>query len=55
MLLSRIIYFTIFFREDEEDVSYDLEYLFPNIPVKETMDHITDQIQICMKKNLTPM
>ena len=39
--------------EDKEDVPYDLESLFTNIPVKETIDYIIDAIY--MKKNLTPI
>ena len=30
--------------EDEEDVSYDVESLFTNIPIKETIDYIIEQI-----------
>ena len=30
--------------EDDEDVSYDVECLFTNIPVKETIDFICDEI-----------
>ena len=30
--------------DDEEDVSYDVESLFTNIPVRETIDYILDQI-----------
>ena len=31
-------------QEDEEDVSYDMESLFTNIPIIETIDYILDQI-----------
>ena len=31
-------------QEDEEDVSYDVESLFTNIPINETIDYILDQI-----------
>ena len=37
--------------EDEEDVSYDVESLFTNIPVTETIDNIKDQIYV--QKKLT--
>ena len=30
--------------EDEEDVSYDVESLFTNIPINETIDFICDEI-----------
>ena len=30
--------------EDEEDVSYDVESFFMNIPINETMDFICDEI-----------
>ena len=30
--------------EDEEDVSYDVESLFTNIPIKETIDFICEEI-----------
>ena len=30
--------------EDEEDISYDMESLFTNIPIIETIDYILDQI-----------
>ena len=30
--------------EDEEDVSYDVESLFTNIPIKETIDFICNEI-----------
>ena len=29
---------------DEEDVSYDVESLFTNIPIQETINHITEQM-----------
>ena len=31
-------------QEDEEDVSYEVESLFPNIPINETTDYILDHI-----------
>ena len=39
--------------EDEEDVSYDVESLFTNIPVKETIYCTIDQIY--EQKKLTPI
>lgn len=41
------------FGKDEDDVSYDVKPLFLNIPVKETIDYIIDQIN--MQKKLTPI
>ena len=35
--------------EDEEDVSYDVESLFTNIPINETIDFICDEIYIHQK------
>ena len=32
--------------DDEEDVSYDVESLFTNIPIKDTIDYVCDQIYI---------
>ena len=32
--------------DDAEDVSYDLESLFTNIPVLQTIDYITEQIYV---------
>ena len=32
------------FLEDKEDVSYDVESLFTNIPIKDTIDYIIEQI-----------
>ena len=40
-------------QEDEEDVSYDLESLFTNIPINETIDYVLDQIY--NKKKLKPI
>lgn len=37
--------------DDEEDTSYDVESLFTNIPIKETIDNIIDQIYV--QKKLT--
>ena len=39
--------------EDEEDVSYDVEFLFTNIPIKETIDYIIEQIYT--HKKLKPL
>ena len=33
-------------QEDEEDVSYDIESLFRNIPINNTIDYILDQIYV---------
>ena len=33
-------------KEDEEDVSYDIESLFINIPINDTIDYILDQIYV---------
>ena len=33
--------------EDEEDISYDVESLFTNITIKETIDFICDEIYNC--------
>ena len=35
--------------EDEEDVSCDVETLFTNIPIKETIDFICNEIYNCKK------
>ena len=40
-------------QEDEEDISYDMELLFTNIPINETIDYILDQIY--NKKKLKPI
>ena len=34
---------------DEEDVSYDVESLFTNIPIQETVNYITEQIYVHKK------
>ena len=39
--------------EDPEHVSYDVESPFTNIPIKETIDYIKDQIYV--QKNLKPI
>ena len=39
--------------EDEEDVSYDDESLFTNIPVKDTIDFICEEIYV--HKKLEPI
>ena len=36
--------------EDEEYVSYNVESIFTNIPINETIDFICDEI--CIDKNL---
>ena len=33
-------------QEDEEDVSYDIESLFTNIPINDTIDYILEQIYV---------
>ena len=33
-------------KEDKENVSYDIESLFTNIPVNDTIDYILDQIYV---------
>ena len=40
-------------QDDEEDVSYDVESLFINIPIEETINYITEQIYV--HKTLTPI
>ena len=35
--------------EDEEDVSFDIESLFTNIPIKDTIDFICEEIHIHKK------
>ena len=35
--------------EDEEDVSFDVESLFTNIPIKDTIDFICEEIHIHKK------
>ena len=40
-------------QDDEEYVSYDVESLFTNIPIQETINYITEQIYI--HKKLTPI
>ena len=36
-------------QDDEKDVSYDVESLFTNIPIVETINYITDQIYVYKK------
>ena len=36
-------------QDDEEDVSYDVESLFTNIPIQETINYITEQIYVHKK------
>ena len=31
-------------KEDEEDISYDVESLFTNVPIDETIEYILDEI-----------
>ena len=40
-------------QDDEEDVSYDVESLFTNIPIEELINYIIDQIYV--HKKLTPI
>ena len=40
-------------QDDEEDVSFDVELLFTNIPIEETINYINDQIYV--HKKLTPI
>ena len=40
-------------QDDEEDVLYDVESLFINIPIVETIKYATEQIHVY--KNLTPI
>ena len=40
-------------QEDEEDISYDVESLFTNVPIEETIEHILDEIYI--NKKLKPL
>ena len=40
-------------QDDEEDVSYDVESLFTNIPIQETINYIIEQIYV--HKKLTPI
>ena len=39
--------------EDEEDVSYDVESLFPGVPVNVTIDFIIEEIYV--RKLIEPM
>ena len=40
-------------QDDEEDVSYDVESLFPNISIQEAINYIIDQIYV--HKKLPPI
>ena len=40
-------------QDDEEDVSYDAESLFTNIPIQETINYIIEQIYV--HKKLMPI
>ena len=40
-------------KEDEEDISYDVESLFTNVPIDETIEYILDQIYV--NKKLKPI
>ena len=40
-------------QDDEEDVSYDVESLFTNIAIQETINYISEQIYV--HKKLTPI
>ena len=37
------------FQEDKENVSYDIEFLFTNIPIHDTIDYILEQIYVPYK------
>ena len=39
--------------DDEEDASYDVESLFANIPIQDTINYVTKQIYV--HKKLTPI
>ena len=39
--------------DDEEDASYDVESLFTNIPIQDTINYVTKQIYV--HKKLTPI
>ena len=36
-------------QDDEEDVSYDVESLFTNVPIQETINYIIEQIYVHKK------
>ena len=40
-------------KEDKEDISYDVESLFTNVPIDETIEHILDEIYT--RKRLKPL
>ena len=40
-------------QDDEEDVSYDVQSLFTNIPIQERINYIIEQIYV--HKKLTPI
>ena len=40
------------FHDDKEDVSYDVQSLFTNIPIKETINYVTEQIYVHKKLTL---
>ena len=40
-------------KEDEEDISYDVESLFTNVPVDDTIAYILDEIYV--KKKIKPL
>ena len=42
-----------FLHDQEEDVSYDVESLFINIPIEKTINYIIEQIYV--HKKLTPV
>ena len=48
-ILSSILHL----QDDEEDVSFDVESLFTNIPIEETINYITEQIYV--HKKLMPI
>ena len=39
--------------QDEDDVSYDVDSLFTNFPIQETIDYIVKEI--CFKNKLKPI
>ena len=52
-LIHKHVIFKSTLQDDEEDVSYDVESLFTNIPIEETINYIIEQIYV--HKKLTPI
>ena len=52
-LIHKHVIFNSTFQDDEEDVSYDVESLFTNIPIEETINYSIEQIYV--HKKLTPI